>query len=378
LTDGKSFDGIEGLDAYDTVVDQALKANITLSSIAIGTGADQELLSHLAERGQGRYHFAAVPDELPALTIAESDILRSNALQEGDYRPSVFAPHPILRGLRNPSPADPAELPNLTGYLAQTPKPRAEVALQVGPGDPLLTVWGYGLGRVAAWTSDLGKEWAMAWQRWPEASRFWGQVVGYTLPAPGLGLLQLSTQVGLDGVVTVTADGVTATGQTVDLVQTEAILTTPGGREIPLTLRQIAPGRYQQQVRLPDAGAYQLSATQARASEPEETATTGFVVTYPLEYGLPLESTGTTLLRQIAETTGGRTFSLGEAVPGAGCKSQAEDCKETGPVSVEPTPAIEDLKSKITNLFWPWLLLAALILWPIEIAWRRWGRLRIQ
>jgi hypothetical protein len=27
---------------------------------------------------------------------------------------------------------------------------------------------------------------------------------------------------------------------------------------------------------------------------------------------------------------------------------------------------------------WFWLLLVALILWPLEIAWRRWGRLRIQ
>jgi len=27
---------------------------------------------------------------------------------------------------------------------------------------------------------------------------------------------------------------------------------------------------------------------------------------------------------------------------------------------------------------WPWLLLAALALWPLEIAWRRWARLRFQ
>lgn len=389
LTDGKSFDGTDGLEAYDTVVDQALEAKISLSAIAIGEGADQELLSHLAERGRGRYHFAAVPDELPALTIAESDILRSNALQEGNYRPSVFAPHPILRGLLNSDPKNPTELPDLTGYLAQTPKPRAEVALQVGPGDPLLTVWGYGLGRVAAWTSDLGKEWAAAWQNWPEVSRFWGQVVGYTLPAPGLGLLKLTTQVGLDGVVTVTADGVSATGQTIDLARTEVVLTTPGEREIPLTLRQIAPGRYQQQVHLSDPGAYKLSATQARGDGPEETATTGFVITYPIEYGLPLESTGTALLRQIAEATGGRTFTLGEALRVEDCQAQGAGCAENQPQSTEPASLIENLKSKIQNLapgpqakspieLWPALLLAALILWPLEIAWRRWGRLRIQ
>jgi hypothetical protein len=297
-----------------------------------------------------------------------------------------------LRGLFATPPTGEATsadgLPDLRGYLAQTPKPRAEVALQVGPGDPLLSVWGYGLGRVAAWTSDVGDEWAAAWLSWPEANRFWGQAVGYTLPAPGLGLLQLHTNVEADGVVVLTADGVTATGQTVDLARTEATLTTPGGREIPLTLRQIEPGRYQQQLRLPDPGAYQLSVTQARPDAPEETATSGFVVPYPAEYGLPLEGTGEPLLRQIAEATGGQTFSLGEPFQVAGCRPQAADCEESASQeNQESESIIENLQSKIHAQMgslkseielWPWLLLAALILWPVEIAWRRWGRLRIQ
>jgi hypothetical protein len=184
---------------------------------------------------------------------------------------------------------------------------------------------------------------------------------------------------------------VTATGQTVDLAQTEALLTTPGGREIPVTLRQIAPGRYQQRLRLPDPGAYQVTATQTRAEEPEDAsrATIGFVVPYPAEYALPAEGVGIPLLRQIAETTGGRTFGLGEQLQVAGCRSQVEDCEVDKPQDTEPTSFMENLKSKIQNLaegtqakskieLWPWLLLAALILWPVEIAWRRWGRLRIQ
>jgi hypothetical protein len=151
-----------------------------------------------------------------------------------------------------------------------------------------------------------------------------------------------------------------------------------------LTLRQIEPGRYQQQLRLPDPGAYQLSVTQARPDAPEETATSGFVVPYPAEYGLPLEGTGEPLLRQIAEATGGQTFSLGEPFQVAGCQSQAADCEESSSQGEQGTESIiSNLKSQIQNLkseieLWPWLLLAALILWPVEIAWRRWGRLRIQ
>lgn len=373
FTDGKSFDGDRGLEDYDRVVDMAREANITLSSIAIGSGADQELLAHLAERGLGRYHFAAVPDELPALTIAESDILRSNAVQEGEqYRPSIYAPHPILRGFTNPENPDELPLPDLTGYIAMTPKPRAEIALQTGPGDALLTVWGYGLGRVAAWSSDTGKEWAAQWPVSPEATRFWGQVVGYTLPAPDLGLLQLRAAIEPNGIVTLSADSVTAAGQTVDLARTQATLTTPAGREISLTLRQVSPGHYQQRLHLPDPGAYQLSVTQAHPdNEPDESAAIGFVVPYPAEYNLPEDNEGEQLLRDIAATTGGLTFALGESLPVANCDPQLDGCAaDTLPASLRNlAPPIE---------LWPWLLLPALMLWPIEIAWRRWGRLRIQ
>lgn len=358
LTDGKSFDGIRGIEDYDEVVTTAQEAGITLSTIAIGEGADQELLAHLAEQGLGRYHFAAVPEELPELTIAESDILRSNALQEGEYRASVFKPHPVVRGLF-PAPEQ-DRMPDLGGYIALTPKPRAEVALQLGPGDPLLSVWGYGLGRVAAWSSDTGAEWASEAAVWPEMARFWGQVVDYTLPEPDLGLLQLAADVEAEGVVTLTAEGVTATGQTVDLARTEATLITPGGRELGLALRQVAPGRYQQRLRLPDPGAYRLEVTQPRPDQPAETATLGLVVPYPAEYGLPEDGHGLPLLRQIANRTGGRTFALGQSPLAAEAGLEAEET------------AADPLE------LWPWLLLAALVLWPLEIAWRRWNRLRIQ
>ncbi len=362
LTDGKSFDGDQGLEDYNLVVDAAQEADITLSTIAIGSGADEALLMQLAEWGRGRYHFAEVPDELPELTIEESDILQSNAVQEGEFQASIFKPHPMLRGLFMAEESGTDQMPELAGYIALTPKPRAEIALQAGPGDPLLSVWGYGLGRVAAWASDNGQEWAADLSAWPDEARFWGQVVDYTLPGPELGLLQLQAEIEPDGVVTFTADGVTATGQTADLAPTEATLISPAGRETTLNLRQVAPGRYQQRLRLPDPGAYQVSVTQARDDDSIETAITGFVIPYPSEYALPPtdDSAGQTLLAQIATTTGGHTFSLGESLPGMQ-NSQSQ---------------IEDLKSKIE--LWPWLLLAALMLWPLEIAWRRWGRLRIQ
>lgn len=370
FSDGTSYDVRDATDPdnplpdYDSIVDAALAADITLSTVSIGGDTDVNLMARLADRGQGRYHYAGSPDELPELTIAESDILRSNAVQEGDYTVVAAAPHPAVRGFAvNCTGAACDEvagkpIPSLTGYIAMTPKTQSEMALQIGPGDPLLSVWGYGLGRVAAWSSDTGAEWTQNWQLWPDAADYWAQVVDYTLPAPGLGLLQLQAKVQQDGTVVLTADGIAANGQTVDLSRTEAVLTTPGGRDIPLALRQIAPGRYQQQVKVADTGLYQLRVTQTQDDKPAETAIIGFAVPYPQEYALTDSADGVELLARIATETGGREFG------------------ETGVVLAEAAANGDDTGQEPVEL-WPWYLLLALILWPIEIAWRRWSRLRI-
>lgn len=362
LTDGKSFDGSSSIADYDKIVDQAVEAGITLSTIAIGGGADTDLLSYLAERGRGRYHFAETPEELPALTISESDILRSEALQQGDFGVAVAAPHPLLRGLFSTRPGDGRDRPpDVTGYLAMSPKPQAEVALQVGPGDPLLAVWGYGLGRVAAWSSDLGAEWAGAWRGWDKASRFWGQVVGYTLPAPDLPTgLRLDTAARADGTLSLRADSLTAAGQPVDNAPPQASLQTPAGENEQFNLRQIAPGLYERRLRLPVDGAYQYRVTQNQPDDDSLSAAAGFVQPYPAEYGQPGPGSGAPLLQQIAAVTGGRVLALGELFA-------ADSTVEA--VQAPPSEPLE---------LWPYLLLAALVLWPIEIALRRWGRLRIQ
>lgn len=362
LTDGKSFDGQSGVVDYETIIAEAVESGITLSTIAIGTGADVDLLEYLAGQGRGRYHFAETPEELPALTVSESDILRSSALEEGDFAAAIFEPHPLTRGLFSALP-EPGQTPapSLAAYLAMTPKPRSEIALQVGPGDPLLGVWGYGLGRVVVWSTDVGQEWATAWVTWPDYRRFWGQVIGYTLPAPDLGLLQLDTELEADGTLALVAESVDAAGQPVDRARPQVSLQTPGGQERQFRLRQVAPGRYEQRLQLPDPGAYQLTVSQTRGDEPEESVTTGFVINYPAEYDTAAAEGGAALLNEIARLTGGRALTL----------DQSEQVRL-------PAGGPETVSTEVVTELWPWLLGVALLLWPVEIALRRWGRLRIQ
>ena len=48
---------------------------------------------------------------------------------------------------------------SVLGYNRVAPKTKAEVLLTIGD-DPLLAVWSYGRGRVAAFTSDCAPHWA--------------------------------------------------------------------------------------------------------------------------------------------------------------------------------------------------------------------------
>ncbi|MDW8234092.1 MAG: VWA domain-containing protein, partial [Roseiflexaceae bacterium] len=169
LTDGRSF--TDDRVAYQALIEEARSQNITLSTIAIGTDADTELLQVLARWGAGRYYFAAEPNDIPRLTLLESEIVRTEPQVEGDFRAEQTAPHPMLRDFA------PEQIPGLKGYVATTLKPGADLVLRSPDGDPVLAVWQYGLGRAAAWTPGAEAPWAADWSNWPEYGRFWAQLI---------------------------------------------------------------------------------------------------------------------------------------------------------------------------------------------------------
>ncbi len=343
LTDGRSFSTQRG--PYQALVERARAANITLSAIAIGQDADTELLKDLATWGAGRYYFAGTPEDIPRLTMIESQIASAEPQVEGTFRADLAAPHPILRDF----PAN--RIPALQGYVATTLKPEAELVLKSPEDDPVLAVWQYGLGRAVAWTPSVEAPWAENWANWPEYGAFWAELIRYTVPEPDSGPLQVRAAAQGDA-LTITADALTASGAPLDLADTQATITLPDGSSQAVTLRQTAPGRYQQTVALPADGPYAIT-VQQRKGDLDRTAAAGYVQPYSAEY-LPARG-GAELLRRISAAGGGRVLAGAEGPGGAGAAAPARE-----PVGL-----------------WPWLLLAAALLWPLEIALRRgWLRLR--
>lgn len=349
LTDGRSF--TDDRLAYQQLIDAARAQSITLSTIAIGVDADTELLEQLAQWGGGRYSFANNPEDIPRLTLQESEIARANPSVEGNFYAELVAPHPLLRNFV------PAELPTLDGYIATTPRDAAEVVLRSPEQDPILVAWQYGLGRAIAWTPTVAEPWSNAWASWSEYGRFWSQVLRYTLPEANSSALQVQMEPQHSGARLI-ADAFGENGAPLNLSNAAARVTLPDGSTRDIPLRQVAPGRYAQELRLPADGAYGVLVVLEKDGQRYQTEV-GYVQSVPAEYAPPTTTSeqpqGVALLQEIARVTGGEVSQPDTDLKDLDAESQTSSVQNDDPL----------------RYAWMWLLGGALVIWVIEIAVRR-------
>jgi len=330
VSDGRDFS--PEVTASDAVVRAARGAGATLSTIAVGFDADLDLLQRLARIGHGRYHAADRPGDLPRLTVEESELLRARSEQTGDFRAEAAGPrpHPALAGV------DLAALPPLGGYLAVGRRSGADVVLTTPTGDPLLATWQYGLGRVAAWLSDAGEDWAWDWPDNAAAAMLWARVVGYVAPSPESGPPGVAVTVsGTDAEVMV--DAVDSVGRPEDLLDASLSLTESGAGQ-PVVLGQVAPGRYTAEVVLePDAAVL----GSVRVSAPEGDRTALVVLRVPPSAQVIPDRRVRERLVALADAGGGRVLDA-------------------------RIPTGSRARGRVT--LWPWLVGLAALLWPLDIA----------
>src|SRR5262249_46603246 len=114
---------------------------ITVSTVLISGHSPPDTMVNMAEQGKGRFYNVTSPNDLPQIFIKETAVILKSAIYEEPFKPQLRSSSEVVRGIGA------AEYPNLLGYVATTPKPRAETPLWTDKGDPLLAHWQYGLGR---------------------------------------------------------------------------------------------------------------------------------------------------------------------------------------------------------------------------------------
>ena len=278
LADGNDAERQEGV--RELVRKMRDDYNTTLTVVAFGDGTDIPFLKNIAAIGKGRYHFTDRAANLPTIFTEEAALAQRSYIVEQNFFPSLGMGSPILSGI--------TAVPALQGYIASTAKPAAQVILRANESDPLLAAWQYGLGRAVAFTSDATGRWAKNWVQWSEFPKFWAQAIRWTILDRGQSSIQVNVHQRDDQTV-ITADVPEA--QIAEDLKLTATVIDSDGRAREVTMLQTAPGRYEAQTYLDQAGAYFVrvapivTATERTPApdEPMET-TVAYVRPYSPEY----------------------------------------------------------------------------------------------
>lgn len=344
LTDGQSA----GNSGYNDLLKTMLDEKITMSTVAVGEGADVNLLQMLADGAKGRYYYVQDATTLPTIFSREAAMVARTYIVNKPFVPALVQPgdwQSLFSG----------GLPQINGYVATTAKATAQTVLTSPEPDPLLARWQYGSGRSVAWTSDMTGKWSKDWVGWSHFAEVFTEMVKWTLPQFTASDYAVNTSVEGNRV----QFEVRAEGEATTLPEKlEAVVSSETADEQRVALVQSSPGIYTGAMEVSDPGTFLVQLQGGVDGEQQSYgAGSGFVVPYSPEY-LLISGNGQEKLNALAELSGGRVLSWDQP-------EQALRYSAAG--YAEP----RDWERP--------LLIAALLLWLADIAVRRmslpWGRI---
>jgi uncharacterized membrane protein len=305
-------------------------AGVTLSVLGTGEGPGTTL-QRMAELGGGRFYPGTDLESIPEIFVEETLTVARNLATEGTFFPVLRSPSPVTEDLTSSPP--------LLGYVLTKAKGSASIVMEIGQGDPLLATWQRGLGRATAWTSDATARWLSQWIEWEGYVDFWGAVVRDVLPAgrenpPAVFVSEGSLQVSLD-----------LPGAELDATAT-ARVRTPSGEVVVVPMSRTDADSFGAAVPLAESGAYWVAVTVANPDGSQITSSSGAVSAYEEEFAF--REPDPTLGSDIVELTAGR-------------------------LNPEPAAVFDaaPVRGRAEVSIWPWLVVAALSLFLVDVALRR-------
>ncbi len=339
LTDGQTSG-----EGYQALASQCHAEGITISTVAVGAGAQVGLLQSIAAAGGGQSYVTMDPNSIVRIFTQDTLTHTGRMIREEAFEAKLVEKHPMLRDWED------GEAPPLLGYVKTNRKATAQIPLVTDTGDPLLGHWRFGLGKVTAFTSDCKSRWAALWvSEWEGYSRLWSQVLRETARAPqGLFMdLRLEEEGSeMKVVVDLAEDAVTRRDGAIveaDVFHLPANALGSGMKTIAtLVLEQEGPGWYGSVFRPSDPGVYLV-----RARAGSQMVSAGHVHNPSTE--VATGQIDDALLREACKVTGGTYL-----------ESASAPLELTG----------EDIARYVE--LWPWLMLAFLVILLLDLAIRRW------
>lgn len=267
-------DGMGETTDFQDVANAYSAAGITLSAVAVGEGSDTRLLQRLADSCGGRYYYSDISSDIPKIFAQEVFLGGDSYIQNGDFSLAVSSAHELTMGLFAQG------WPHVYGYVSSTPKTASRtVVASAEKEDPILTVWQYGLGRTAAWNSDVTGEWTGGFSGQEDYVRLWKRIVEYAAGNVGM---------GEDRVNVATA------GETVKIsyrtdnydggTEVYATAIRPDGSTGEVKLHVVAPGSYEAELPADRAGLYHFNIRRMDGGEISSYMTAAAAVQFSDEY----------------------------------------------------------------------------------------------
>ena len=299
LTDGDT--NRAAADHYPLIARLA-EEGISVTTIRIGDNdVNLRLLRDISQRTGGEFHYVRDVELLPDLMLRDTTQAFGPPSGGEQFLPEVGETSEILVEI------EPSTVPALDGYAYSRPKPGADIVLRVARldrHDPILAVWQYGLGRVAAFTASPLDD-AERWPGWTAFGKFWSQLVHWTIKKEtALDYAVEVTKRG--GVHEITVRTFNPTGQ-VSALRARLHVTEDDVREISLAPR--APRVFGGHVTNVPGGRYPLTIMIRHAADDLREHTGS--VTVPEAEEEPREESrahapNLALLTQLTDSTGGR------------------------------------------------------------------------
>lgn len=295
LTDGQAE-----TSGYDSLIQSMQANNITLSTVAVGTDSDQQLLKSLAEKANGRYYYSNIFTDLPEIFAKEAFLAGKTFINNRSFYPKINNYSTIIEGI--------SQIPSLDGYIASTAKPRADVILVSDKDDPILSSWQYGLGKVVAWTSDLDGRWSSNWLSSSEGIKILRNTIS--------SMLKIQTSdVALSGSVQNNSINIKAvTENDKDIKSIKANIVTPNMENKIVELNLTSPNVYEGNFLDNTVGVYVVNLQIEKQNGDIEIVNSGININYSEEYNIQNLLAGETLLKNASNITGGKILTSPDEV----------------------------------------------------------------
>lgn len=263
---------------FDDVIKECTDNKVTLSTVAVGEGADTALLEQLAKQCKGRYYYSDISTDIPKIFAQEVFLNGDSYLQNGTFALKVNHTNAITKELF----AD--GWPSLNGYVSASKKTGANVLIaSEKKDDPILSVMQYGLGHTVAWNTDVTGRWSGGFSGSSDYVQLWKRIIDYSAGNTSLGEDRIEVQT-INGVTTVIYHAKDYDEQTT----VEAVDTDPDGNTHTVRLSASAPGTYEGDLDTLKSGVYNLSVRRMQGEELTNAVTTAAVVQYSDEYKFAL------------------------------------------------------------------------------------------